>query len=117
MPDVRPPRAAPGGADTRAPDLGDLPIDDFRAAGHRVVDLMADYLANVETRPVLPPIEPGTIRPLFPAAPPATAEPVDTILDDYVRLVEPNATHWQHPGFLAYFATSASSPGDRKSTR
>ncbi len=26
-------------------------------------------------------------------------------------MVVPNATHWQHPGFLAYFATSASSPG------
>ena len=23
----------------------------------------------------------------------------------------PNATHWQHPGFLAYFATTASGPG------
>ena len=27
------------------------------------------------------------------------------------RLVFPNATHWQHPGFFAYFATSASGPG------
>jgi aromatic-L-amino-acid/L-tryptophan decarboxylase len=33
------------------------------------------------------------------------------ILEDYARLVEPNATHWQHPGFLAYFATSASGVG------
>ena len=39
----------------------------FRAAAHAVVDLMADYLAGVEAYPVLPPIEPGSLRPAFPA--------------------------------------------------
>src|SRR3712207_8051745 len=38
-------------------------------------------------------------------------EPLDAILDDYARLIEPNATHWQHPGFFAYFASTASGPG------
>src|SRR6188472_2943376 len=85
--------------------------DEFRAAAHRVVDLMADYLETLETRPVLPPIEPGSLRPLFPPAAPEASEPLDRILDDYHRLVEPNATHWQHPGFMAYFASSASSSG------
>ena len=88
-----------------------MDVDDFRAAAHRVVDLMADYLATIETRPVFPAIEPGSLRPQFPAAPPEAPEPLDAILADYGRLVEPNATHWQHPGFLAYFATTASGPG------
>jgi aromatic-L-amino-acid decarboxylase len=83
----------------------------FRAAAHQVVDVMADYLATVEDRAVFPAIEPGTLGPLFPASPPDGPEPLSAILDDYVRLVEPNATHWQHPGFLAYFATTASGPG------
>ncbi len=83
----------------------------FRAAAHTVVDLMADYLEHVEDHAVLPPIEPGTLRPLFPTVPPEGPEPLAAILDDYRRLVEPNATHWQHPGFLAYFATTASGPG------
>ena len=47
----------------------------------------------------------------FPTRAPESPEPLDTILADYVRLVEPNATHWQHPGFMAYFATTASGPG------
>ncbi len=85
--------------------------DAFRAAAHAVADLMADYLATLESRPVLPPIEPGTLARLFPRTPPEAPEPLGAILDDYVRLVEPNATHWQHPGFLAYFATTASSAG------
>jgi aromatic-L-amino-acid decarboxylase len=83
----------------------------FRAAAHDVVDAMADYLETVEARAVFPPIEPGSIRPLFPAAAPEGGESLEAILADYHRLVEPNATHWQHPGFLAYFATTASGPG------
>src|SRR3990170_1511386 len=83
----------------------------FRAAAHVVVDIMADYLDSIEERSVFPPIEPGSVRPLFPAVPPEAPEPLAAILDDYRRLVEPNATHWQHPGFFAYFATSASGPG------
>ena len=99
-------RESPAGS-----DLGDMDPEDFRSAGHRVVDLIADYLAGVERYPVFPPIEPGSLRPLFPAAPPEGGESMTPILDDYLRLVEPNATHWQHPGFMAYFASTASSPG------
>jgi aromatic-L-amino-acid decarboxylase len=83
----------------------------FRAAAHAVADLMADYLESVEGRDVLPAIEPGTLVPRFPSSAPESPEPLAAILEDYRRLVEPNATHWQHPGFLAYFATTASGPG------
>ena len=83
----------------------------FRAAAHRVVDVMADYLETIEERAVFPPIEPGSLAPLFPMSAPEGPESLDTILDDYRRLIEPNATHWQHPGFFAYFATTASGPG------
>jgi len=98
------------GSDDRAPAL-DMDPDHFRAAAHAVVDLMADYLQTIESRAVFPAIEPGSLRPLFPASAPEAPEPLEAILADYRRLVEPNATHWQHPGFLAYFATTASGPG------
>ena len=88
-----------------------MDADAFRAAAHAVVDRMADYLETVETRPVFPAIEPGSLRPQFPTAAPEAPEPIDAILADYARLIEPNATHWQHPGFMAYFATTASGPG------
>jgi aromatic-L-amino-acid decarboxylase len=91
--------------------LLDMDPEAFRAAGHAVVDLMADYLASVEDFAVFPSVEPGSIAPSFPTAAPEAPEPIATILDDYRRLVEPNATHWQHPGFLAYFGTTASGPG------
>jgi aromatic-L-amino-acid/L-tryptophan decarboxylase len=91
--------------------LLDMDPEAFRAAGHIVVDLMADYLASVEGFAVFPLVEPGSIAPAFPTAAPEAPEPIGAILDDYRRLVEPNATHWQHPGFLAYFGTTASGPG------
>jgi aromatic-L-amino-acid/L-tryptophan decarboxylase len=72
---------------------------------------MADYAARVESYPVFPPIEPGSLASLFPAEPPDGPAPLAQILDDYQTLVEPNATHWGHPGFMAYFATPASAAG------
>jgi aromatic-L-amino-acid/L-tryptophan decarboxylase len=91
--------------------LGDMDPDEFRAAAHAVVDLMADYLETVASRPVLPPIEPGSLSSRFPGTAPEDPEALDAIFADYGRLVEPNATHWQHPGFMAYFASTASGPG------
>lgn len=90
---------------------GDLPPDQFRSAMHRAADLIADYLERVGDHPVLPAVSPGDVGRALPAAPPELPEPVDLLLDDYRRLIEPNVTHWNHPGFLAYFAISGSGPG------
>ncbi len=91
--------------------LTDMSPAGFRAAAHEVADLIADYLEGVESYAILPPIEPGSIAPSFAAHAPEGPEPVGDILADVERLVLPNATHWQHPGFFAYFSTSASGPG------
>jgi len=90
---------------------GDMDLDDFRKAARDVADRVADYLGRLESYDVLPGIEPGAVRAELPARPPARPEPLESILDDYTRLIEPNVTHWQHPGFLAYFPSTASGPG------
>ncbi len=90
---------------------GDIPSDQFRAAMHRVADMVADYLEHVGNYPVVPKITPGDVRALLPDAPPVDPECLDRILDDYRRLIEPNTTHWNHPGFMAYFAVTGSGPG------
>ncbi len=91
--------------------LNDMDPESFRAAAHAAVDIMADYLEGVGGMSVMPPVEPGSLRPLFDPMPPEAPEAIETILADYRRLVEPNITHWQHPRFLAYFASSAAGPG------
>ena len=85
--------------------------DEFRAAAKQVADRVADYLRDLESRDVLPRLEPGDIRRQLPEAPPDEPEPLESILDDYARIIEPNITHWQHPGFMAYFPSTASGPG------
>jgi len=36
---------------------------------------------------------------------------MDAILADFEKIIFPAVTHWNHPGFFAYFAISASAPG------
>jgi len=106
------PDEAPGslGLAERA-GLGGMSPGEFRAAAHATVDRMADYLERVASTPVMSGIEPGSLRRRFPQAAPEAPESIEAILADYAALVEPNVTAWQHPGFLAYFATTASGPG------
>jgi len=100
-----------GSSSPGSPSLGDLPPEVARAALHRVADRIADYLEGVGGYPVRPRIEPGDVAAALPTAPPEEPESLDAILDDYERLIEPNVTHWNHPGFLAYFGITGSAPG------
>jgi aromatic-L-amino-acid/L-tryptophan decarboxylase len=90
---------------------GDVPAAEFRAAMHQAADLVADYLEHVGNYPVLPRLAPGAVRAALPAAPPERAEPLTRLLGDYQQLIEPNVTHWNHPGFMAYFGITGSGPG------
>jgi aromatic-L-amino-acid decarboxylase len=38
---------------------------EFRAAGHYLVDFIADYLQNVENRPLFPDVQPAFLYELF----------------------------------------------------
>lgn len=84
---------------------------DFREALHRVADEVADYLEAVANLPVLPPTAPGELLAALPTAPPNQSESLEVVLEDYRREILPRLTHWNHPGFLAYFSSSGSEPG------
>ncbi len=84
--------------------------EEFRRHGHELVDWMADYLAGVDELPVTPAVRPGDIRRALPAAPPATGEPFDALFRDFRELVLPGMTHWNHPGWFAYFPCNNSPP-------
>jgi len=85
--------------------------DDFREVAHRVTEWIADYLEYPDRFPVLPRVKPGDIRAALPDAAPRTGESFDAILADFERVIVPGLTHWNHPGFFAYFAISTSAPG------
>lgn len=90
---------------------GDIDPEEFRRHAHRVADWIADYLADPERFPVLPAIRPGELRARLPDGPPPCGESMDAILDDFERLIPGATTHWNHPGFFAYFAVTGSGPG------
>jgi aromatic-L-amino-acid decarboxylase len=82
--------------------------EEFRKFGHDIVDRIADYRAGVATRPAMATVEPGATRAQLPAAPPAQPESFADILRDIDAIVLPALSHWQHPGFFAYFPSNAS---------
>lgn len=83
----------------------------FRRHGYALVDWIAEYLEHPERYPVLSRNAPGDIIAALPTTAPEGAEPFDAILSDFQRVLVPGLTHWNHPGFFAYFATSGSVPG------
>jgi aromatic-L-amino-acid decarboxylase len=96
---------------TPSPALGDIAPDEFRRQARRVLQWIGDYLEHPERFPVVPRVAPGEIAEMIPGEPPAEPESLDAVLDDFERLIVPGVTHWNHPGFFAYFAISASAPG------
>jgi len=90
---------------------GDLPRQELVSQGRAVLDWIAEYLENPERYPVLSSARPGDIRAALPTSPPARAESLETILGDFESKIVPGITHWNHPAFFGYFATSSSVPG------
>ncbi|HYZ99477.1 MAG TPA: pyridoxal-dependent decarboxylase [Acidimicrobiales bacterium] len=93
-----------------APSSYHMTPDELRRWGHAAVDWVADYWAGIERHPVLPDVAPGDVRSWLPPSPPAEPEPFDAVLADLDRVVVPGTTHWQHPGFHAFFPGNTSGP-------
>lgn len=90
---------------------GDMDPEEFRHEAHRLVDWIADYMSSVELYPVLSRVQPGEVKAGLPGEAPKRGEPFDQVLADFERILIPGITHWNHPGFFAYFAITGSAPG------
>jgi aromatic-L-amino-acid decarboxylase len=91
--------------------FGDMPPEAFRREAHRLADWIADYFANPDQYPVLSQVAPGDIVRALPDAAPVRGESFNAIFEDFERVIMPGITHWNHPGFFAYFAITGSAPG------
>ena len=90
---------------------GDMDAEAFRREGYRLVDWIASYFEHSERYPVLSRVKPGDIRSALPERAPEQGESFDAIFADFERVIVPGITHWNHPGFFAYFAITGSAPG------
>ncbi|MYK68189.1 MAG: amino acid decarboxylase, partial [Gammaproteobacteria bacterium] len=91
-------------------ELGDMPPEEFLVQGGRILEWISEYLGSAGRYPVLARVRPGEVRASLAPSPPREGESLDDILRDFEERVVPGLTHWNHPGFLAYFANTASSP-------
>ncbi len=97
--------------DGTAPPSGDMSAQEFRRFGYELIDWISDYFERIEDLPVLSQINPGDLKAQLPLSAPQRGEPMAKIIADIDRLIVPALTHWSHPSFFAYFATSTSAPG------
>uniref|UniRef100_A0A8C7Q1I5 Aromatic-L-amino-acid decarboxylase n=1 Tax=Oncorhynchus mykiss TaxID=8022 RepID=A0A8C7Q1I5_ONCMY len=64
---------------------------EFRRRGKEMVDLIADYLENIEQRTVYPDVEPGYLRSLIPEEAPEEPDTYEDVVKDIERVIMPGA--------------------------
>jgi aromatic-L-amino-acid/L-tryptophan decarboxylase len=91
----------------------DLDPAAFRAAGHRLVDQLADFLATLPDRAVVPGPPTTALRGLVgaPASVPADGTPAGVLLEDAARLLIEHSLFNGHPRFFGYITSSAAPIG------
>lgn len=82
--------------------------EEYRAAGHLLVDWIADFRSRIETLPVKSAALPGDVSGRIPAVPPTVPDSLETIVADLDQILLPACSHPQHPGFMAFFPANAS---------
>ena len=85
-----------------------LTAQEFREHGYQMIDLIAEYMENIESYPVLSQVQPGDVYHSLPAHPPEHGESFEHVLRDVHEKIMPGITHWQSPHFYAYFPSHAS---------
>jgi len=81
--------------------------EEFREAGHRLIDWIADYRANVSSYRVMSKTTPGAIKAQLPTSPPDDPQSFDQIFADLESTLVPGLSHWQHPSFFGYFPANS----------
>lgn len=100
-----------------ARSLRDAPLavspEDFREAGHRLVDQIAELLESLRGRPVAPGEAPDHVREVLEAdAPlPDGGMPLDEVLDRATELLFDHSTFNGHPRFFGYITSSPAPVG------
>ena len=81
--------------------------EEFRRAGHQLIDWIADYRAHVADLPVRSRLQPGDVKSQLPAEPPVKPEGFEAVFRDLDRIILPGVSHFQHPSFYGYFPANA----------
>lgn len=77
--------------------------EEFRTAGHQLIDCVADFRVGIRSRPIIAQVEPGHVKAQLSDAPPEEPESFEQILRDLEEIIVPGLSHFQHPRFFGYF--------------
>jgi aromatic-L-amino-acid decarboxylase len=81
--------------------------EEFRAAGHTLVDWIADYRTHLVQGPVRSTVDPGEVAAALPPHPPEGTDDLAALLADLERIIVPGLTQVQHPSHFGWFPSNA----------
>ena len=81
---------------------------DFRVHAEAALEWIDQYFKNIESYPVKSKLKPKSIYNQIPALAPDEGETMESIMADFVKIIVPGITHWQHPNFHSYFPANSS---------
>ncbi|MEP4486047.1 MAG: pyridoxal-dependent decarboxylase [Halioglobus sp.] len=82
--------------------------EEFRLAGHELIDWIADYRKRIPDLPVRAQVQPGEVRSALPKQPPRSTDSFADVLADLEKTVVPGVTQVQHPMHFGWFPANAS---------
>jgi aromatic-L-amino-acid decarboxylase len=88
-----------------------MDANEFRTVGHRVVELLAEYLDHIEEKRVFPDVEPPTINELFAESLPQDPSSAESVLQELENKLLPYCTHVGHPGYMGLITPSPNPVG------
>jgi aromatic-L-amino-acid/L-tryptophan decarboxylase len=73
---------------------------EFREAGHQVVDWIGQYFEQIEEHPLFPDVEPRALDRSFDEPLPQEASSAASVLEEVKTKLLPYCTHVNHPGYM-----------------
>jgi aromatic-L-amino-acid decarboxylase len=88
-----------------------MDVKEFRTFGHQVVDMLAEYIENIEEKRVFPDSDPKVVSRLFEQALPEESEAFEDVLNELQLKLLPYCTHVGHPGYMGLITPSPNPVG------
>ena len=82
--------------------------EEFRQAGHKLIDWIADYRQSVESMPVRARVEPNQVKNSFELTASSQTVDINALLSELEQRVVPGITQVQHPMYYGWFPSNAS---------
>ncbi|MGI8582667.1 MAG: pyridoxal phosphate-dependent decarboxylase family protein [Chitinophagaceae bacterium] len=88
-----------------------MQYEEFRKAGHNLIDYIADYLQQSQSKPLFKEVEPSFLNDLFNESIPNNPQSLEAIQKTLEEKLLPYCTHVNHPGYMGLITPSPNPAG------